>query len=71
MAEAIVPRGWWLPREQQVNKLVLQTPLRKIHHATEQISGTGVTLSAPLKAAHAAGAPAATGQPTPGAANQF
>ena len=71
VAEAIVPRGWWLPREQQVNKLVLQTPLRKIHHATELISGTGVTLSAPLKAAHAAGAPAATGQPTPGAANQF
>jgi hypothetical protein len=71
VAEAIVPRGWWMPREQQVNKLVLQKPLRKIHHASEPVSGTGVTLSAPLKAAHAAGAPAATGQPTPGAANQY
>ena len=71
VAEAIVPRGWWMPREQQVNKLVLQKPLRKIHHASEPVSGTGVTLSAPLKAAHAAGAPAATGQPTPGAPNQY
>ena len=69
--EAIVPRGWWMPREQQVNKLVLRTPVRKIHHVSEPVSGTGVTLSAPLKAAHAAGAPAATGQPTPGAANQY
>ena len=71
VAEAIVPRGWWMPREQQVNKLVLQKPLRKIHLVSEPVSGTGVTLSAPLKAAHAAGAPAATGQPTPGAANQY
>ena len=71
VAEAVVPRGWWLPREQQVHKLVLQAPLRKAHPVSEEVSGTGVTLSAPLKAAHAAGAPAATGQPTPGAANRY
>jgi hypothetical protein len=71
VAEAIVPRGWWMPREQQVNKLVLRAPLRKAHAVSDSVSGTGITLSAPLKAPHAAGAPAATGQPTPGAANQY
>jgi hypothetical protein len=71
VAEAVVPRGWWMPREQQVHKLVLVAPLRWAHPASETVSGTGVMLSAPLKASHAAGAPAATGQPTPGAANQY
>ena len=71
VAEAIVPRGWWMPREQQVNKLILRAPLRKAHAIAEPVSGTGITLSAPLKAAHAAGAPAASGQPTPGAPNQY
>ena len=71
VAEVNVPRGWWMPREQQVHKLVLSAPLRKAHKAGETVSGTGVTLSEPLKAAFAAGAPVATGQPTPGAANQY
>jgi hypothetical protein len=71
VAEVVVPRGWWMPREQQVHKLVLNAPLRKAHKAGEAVSGTGVTLSEPLKAAYAAGTPAATGQPTPGAANQY
>ena len=71
VAEVIVPRGWWMPRAQQENKLVLTAPLRKAHKGGEAVSGTGVTLSEPLKAAWPAGAPAATGQPTPGAANQY
>ena len=53
------------------NKIILKAPLRKLHKAAEDVTGTGVTLSAPLKANHAAGAAVATGQPTPGAANQF
>ena len=71
VAEAIAPRGWWIPRDQLIHKLVLQAPLRKIHAVSALVSGTGVTLSAPLKGYHAAGAPAATGQPTPGAANVY
>ena len=71
VAEVIMPRGWWMPRAQQENKLVLGAPLRKAHPAAETVSGTGVTLSEPLKADYPAGAPVATGQPTPGAANAF
>ena len=71
VAEVIVPRGWWLPREQQVHKLVLETPLRKAHSASETVVGTGVTLSAPLQAAYAAGAAVASERPTPGAANRY
>ena len=71
VAEVIVPRGWWLPREQQVHKLILETPLRKSHMATEAVVGTGVTLSAPLQAAYAAGAAVASERPTPGAANRY
>ena len=70
VAEVIMPRGWWM-RGPQEQKLVLTAPLRKAHKASEAVSGTGVTLSEPLKAAYAAGAPAATGQPTPGAAIQY
>ena len=53
------------------NQLVLKTPLRKAHKASDPVSGTGVTLSAPLKAAFAPGAPVASAVPTPGAANQY
>ncbi|MBO4917153.1 MAG: lamin tail domain-containing protein [Bacteroidales bacterium] len=70
VAEVIVPRGWRIMPGQQ-NTIVLSAPLRKSHKAGEAVSGTGVTLSEPLKAAFAAGAPAATGMPTPGAANQY
>jgi len=66
----IMPRGWWM-RGPQEQKLVLTAPLRKAHKAAEAVSGTGVTLSAPLQSAHAAGSAVATGQPTPGAANQY
>ena len=71
VAEAVVPRGWWIPVEQQVNRLVLAAPLRKAHRADEPVTGTGLTLSAPLKAAHPAGTPVSTGLPTPGAANAY
>ena len=71
VAEAIIPRGWWMPREQQENKLVLTAPLRKAHKSGEPIVGTGVTLSAPLQAGYPAGAAVSTAKPTPGAANQY
>ena len=71
VAEVVVPRGWWMAQGQQDNKLVLASPLRKSHRAAEAVTGTGVTLSAPLKSAYAAGMPVSTGQPTPGAANAY
>lgn len=71
VAEVIIPRGWRLPPAQQQNKLVLKTPLRKAHKAADPVSGTGVSLSAPLKAAFAPGTPVATAQPTPGAPNRY
>ena len=71
VAEVVMPRGWWIPRDQQENKLILSAPLRKAHRDGEPVTGTGLMLSAPLHAAHAAGAPIATGQPTPGAANRY
>ena len=71
VAEAIIPRGWWMPREQQENKLVLTAPLRKAHKSGEPVVGTGVTLSAPLQAGYPAGAAVSTAKPTPGAANQY
>ena len=71
VAEVITPRRWWTPAGPQDNKLVLAAPLRKSHRAGDAVTGTGVTLSAPVSAAFVAGAPVATGQPTPGAANSF
>ena len=71
VAEVIMPRGWWIPRNQQVDKLVLSAPLRKAHKVSETAFGTGITLAEPLKAAYAGGTPVATGQPTPGAANRY
>jgi hypothetical protein len=71
VSEVVMPRGWWMARGPQENKLILKSALRKAHKASDPVSGTGVTLSAPLKAAFANGAPVATGQPTPGAANAY
>ena len=71
VAESIIPRGWWMPREQQENKLVLAAPLRKAHKDGEPVVGTGVTLSGPLQAAYPAGAAVSSAKPTPGAANRF
>ena len=71
VAEVFFPRGWWIPRDQLVHKLVLTSPLRKAHKTGENVSGSGVTLSAPLKAAYPAGAAVASAQPTPGAANKY
>ena len=69
--QVVMPRGWGRIPGPLDNKLILKAPLRKLHKVSESVAGTGVTLSAPLKASHAAGAAVATGQPTPGAANQF
>jgi hypothetical protein len=41
-------------------------------HATgAQVSGTGITLAAPLTRAHAGGTPVASSAPTPGAPNKY
>ena len=71
VSEVIFPRGWWVPRDQQVHKLVLAAPLRKSHGVGEDVCGSGVTLSAPLQAAYPAGAAVASARPTPGAANKY
>ena len=71
VSEVIVPRGYGRNAAPQENRIILKSPVRKLHKVDETVTGTGVTLSAPLKANHAAGAAVATGQPTPGAANQF
>ena len=71
VSEVFFPRGWWVPRDQQVHKLVLAAPLRRAHGMGEDVSGSGVTLSAPLQAAYPAGAAVASARPTPGAANKY
>ena len=71
VAEVIVPRGWWMPRGDVVHKLVLAAPLKKMHKIGETVCGTGITLSGSVSGTFAAGAPVATGQPTPGAANKY
>ena len=71
VAEVFFPRGWWVPRDQQVHRLVLASPLRKSHKTGESVSGSGVTLAAPLQAAYPAGAAVASAQPTPGSANRY
>ncbi len=71
VSEVFFPRGWWVPRDQLVHRLVLKAPLRRAHGTGEAVEGTGVTLSAPLQAAYPAGAAVASAQPTPGAANKY
>ena len=71
VAEVHYPRGWWVPRNQQIHRLVLAAPLRRHHQPGEVVEGTGVTLTAPLKASFSAGAPVASALPTPGAANRY
>ncbi len=71
VSEVFFPRGWWVPRDQQVHKLVLSAPLRKAHKTGEAVTGTGVTLAAPLQAAYPAGAAVAPARPTPGAPNKY
>ena len=71
VAEVFFPRGWWVPRDQLVHRLVLSKPLRGDHKTGEAVAGSGVTLSAPLQAAYPAGAAVASSQPTPGAANKY
>ena len=71
LAEVFFPRGWWIPREQQVHRLVLSAPLRKAHKPGEPVTGTGVMLSAPIQAAYSAGDPVSSALPTPGAPNKY
>jgi hypothetical protein len=49
----------------------LTTPIRGSFGAGAQVAGTGVTLAAPLKAAHAMGSPFTDNVPSPGAPNAY
>ena len=49
----------------------LTTPIRGSFGAGTQVAGTGVTLAAPLKAAHAMGSPFTDNVPSPGAPNAY
>lgn len=47
------------------------SPLALGHAAGAQVSGSGITLEAPLKREHESGAPVANGVPTPGGPNRY
>jgi hypothetical protein len=47
------------------------TPLKYVHSAGAQVSGSGITFSTSLKNAHEKGTPLAGNIPTPGAPNQY
>ncbi|MBR5735743.1 MAG: lamin tail domain-containing protein [Bacteroidales bacterium] len=49
----------------------LASPVKIVHIPGQQVAGTGVTLTAPLKASHAAGASMTDNIPTPGAPNAY
>jgi len=49
----------------------LEEPLRLSYGAGTQVAGTGITLAAPLKSAHAQGATMTDNVPTPGAPNAY
>ena len=71
VAEVVMPRRGWGMGAMPEQKLVLARSLRSSHRSGDAVSGTGVTLSAPLRADHAAGVSVATGVPTPGAPNAY
>ena len=51
--------------------ITVTMPLRFAHPVAAQVSGSGITLNAPLARAHAGGSPVASDAPTPGAANRY
>lgn len=51
--------------------ITVDAPLKSKHNVGEQVSGSGVTLVAPLAMAHDGGTPIASGVPTPGEPNQY
>jgi hypothetical protein len=53
------------------SSIITSTPLKYAHAVDAQVSGTGITLSAPLSKAYNSGAQVASSMPTPGAPNQY
>lgn len=53
------------------SSITVNTPLKYAHAVDAQVSGTGITLSAPLSKAYNIGTQIASGTPTPGASNQY
>jgi len=51
--------------------ITTKTPLENEHRPGEQVSGSGITFSAPLAGAHASGTYITSDAPTPGAPNQY
>ena len=55
----------------QNDVVILRAPLKKAHGTEEALTGTGVSVSSPVKADYAAGAAVVDNVPTPGAPNRF
>ncbi|MEP6961536.1 MAG: arabinofuranosidase catalytic domain-containing protein [Acidobacteriota bacterium] len=51
--------------------ITVTAPLRSLHAAGTQVSGSGITLGTALSKAHASGAQVTNNLPTPGAPNQY
>lgn len=65
-------RNFWAPMTNVTPDMVyLAAPLKAAHAAGEFLAGTGVTLSRPVQADHASGAPVVDFVPTPGAPNRY
>ena len=65
-------RNFWAPSfNAEPDMVFLAAPLKAAHAAGESLAGTGVTLSRPVQADHASGAPVVDFVPTPGAPNRY
>ncbi|MEI9944750.1 MAG: arabinofuranosidase catalytic domain-containing protein [Chitinophagaceae bacterium] len=53
------------------DSIIISTPLKNTHTADEQVSGSGINLSAALTKTHSNGEPVASDVPTPGKPNQY
>ena len=57
-------------RRRNDTTITITSPLQRIHHAGDQVSGTGLTLASALSRAHVSGSQVAGNSPTPGAPNR-
>lgn len=59
------------PMNTVVDTIKVTTPLVKAHQTGELVSGSGITLAAPLSKSYENGTPVSSNVPTPGAPNQY
>ncbi len=52
-------------------RITVTAPLKSVHMAGTEVSGSGITLTTPLSQAHASGSLVVGSVPTPGAANNY